>query len=813
MNALIHDLHSALRGLSKAPGFAAVAILTLAFALGANTAIFSVVSAILLQPLPFDEPHELTTMVARSPQLTRDWFSFPNFKDIRGQARTIESMTAYSHTRSFLYHTGGEPEPFSGALVTADMWPMLGVKPILGRAISAEEDVFGQRPVVVIAHEMWQRQFGGDKDIIGRQIRLGATPKTIIGVMPRGFRFPVNHPSHGSGKADGSTSFWISLGQAVEDPSSGRGAEWMQVAARLRDGVTLEQANAEVKTIASRLEAQYAGPNAGLTFYMVPLHASLVESVRPALLVLMCAVGVVLLIGCANVANLLLARAAARHKEMSIRAAVGATRGRIIHQLLVESVLLSVVAGAIGLLLAIWGLDLLVALAPAEIPRLHDVSIDRTALLFTLGLSLLTGVTFGLAPALSASKTNLVVALKEGSRGSTEGPWRNRLRSALVVAEVALSVLLLVGAGLLLRSFLQLSRVDPGYDYRNALTVDLIARSAVFPKSEDLVQYAARAREELRAIPGVTAVSSANHLPLGGNEANYTFDIVGNPPYEPGKGPSASVIIITPDYFRTMGIPLLRGRPITDEDRPDGPKVMVVNDTFVRQHLGGQNAIGRQIDIGDGEGPRTIVGVAGDVRFVSLLAPAKPTFYIAHAQDPTARMQWVIRAPNAANLREPVRTVLRSLDREQPILAIRTLEEMRFESLGGQRFLLALIATLASLAVLLAAAGIYSVMSYMVTQRTAEIGIRMSLGAQARDIFHLILGQAVRLVLIGLALGIIAALAGTRGMAALLYGITVTDPLTFVSICFVIAVIALIASYVPVRRATRVDPLVAIRYD
>lgn len=805
MTTLLQDLRYAVRSLAKARTFAAVAILTLAFALGANTAIFSVVSAILLQPLPFQQPRELTYLSAKYATFTTNAFSWPNFYDIRSQSKTIDGAVAYSSSQSFLYESGAEPERFSGALVTHDLWPVLGVKPLLGRGISAKEDRFGQAPVAVISERMWRRRFGGDPRIIGTQIRLGAEPKTLVGVMPAGFKFPLG--------ATQPTDFWLSLGQENESNTDNRGAIWMSVMTRLKDGVTLEQFNAELATIASRLEAQYPEENAKLTFFARPLHDVLVSDVRDALLVLMCAVGVVLLIGCANVANLLLARAAVRHKEISIRSAIGASRGRIIFQLLVESVLLSVIAGAVGLLLATWGVDLLVALAPADIPRLDAIGINRTVLLFTLALSVLTGIIFGLAPALSASKTNLVEALKEGSRGSTEGRRRNRARSVLVVAEIALSVFLLVGAGLLLRSFVRLSGVDPGYNSKDAIALDVSARSAVFPEDEHLVQYEKRVREQLRALPGVTAVGMANHLPLGNAENVYSFNIVGRPPWPQGQEPNAGYVAVGPGYFQAMGIPILRGRAVTEQDVRGGQRVVVVSESFVRQYLGKEDPLGKQIEITDGDGVRTVVGVAGDIRFTSLLDPPRPFFFAAYAQSPTRRLQFVVRAPNAAALAPSLRAAVRQIDREQPILGIRTLEEMRSESLAARRFMLLLTAALAALALVLSAVGIYSIMSYTVTQRTSEIGIRMSLGAEARDIFRLIVGQAVKLVGIGIAVGVLVALGATRIMTTLLYGITATDPVTFVSICFIIGAIALIASYVPANRATKVDPLVAIRYD
>jgi putative ABC transport system permease protein len=803
MTALAQNFRYALRGLTKAPGFAAVAILTLAFALGANTAIFSVVKGILLQPLPFNQPDELLELRNKSPRWDSSAYSWPNFIDLQKQSRTLEHLAAYDNSVTFLYETGQEPEQLKGISATHSLFSLLGARTLIGRAISAKEDAFGQAPVVVISEDLWRRRFGADPSIIGRQVRIGTDPKIVVGVMPRSFAFPVAQKS----------DYIMSLGQDMESFSDGRGAIWLSVVARMRDGVTVEQANAELATIGKRLEAQYPDSNTGLTFYSASLHEVLVESVRPALLVLMCAVGVVLLIGCANVANLLLARAAVRHKEISIRSALGATRGAIVFQLLVESVLLSLIAGALGLLLATWGVDLLVAFAPADIPRLDAIAIDQTVLAFTLALSLLTGIIFGLAPALSASRTNLVEALKEGSRGSTEGARRNRARSVLVIAEIALSVFLLVGAGLLLRSFMRLSGVDPGYDYRDAVSIDLSVRSAVFPKDADVIQYQRRARELLAAIPGVTAVGAANHLPLGNAENAYSFSIVGRPPYPQGQEPNASFSQVTPGYFKAIGIPILRGRPIGEQDLPNAPRAVVVSHSFVRQFLPNENPIGKQIEITDGDGVRTIVGVAGDIRFSSLLEPPAPMFYVAHAQSLTRRLQFVVRAPNASSLGPSLRAAMRKIDREQPILAVRTLEAMRAESLASRRFLLILTIVLAALAALLAAVGIYSIMSYSVTQRTSEIGIRMSLGAEARDIFRLIVGQAVRLVAIGLVTGILVALIATRLMTTLLYGIAATDPITFITICFVIGTIALIASYVPARRATRVDPLVAIRYD
>jgi putative ABC transport system permease protein len=803
MTPVLHDLRYALRSLAKARGFAAVAILTLACALGANTAIFSVVSAILLQPLPFTQPQELMWITGANQRWSDGPFSWPNYFDLAKQTKTLEHVGGYADVSAFLYQ-GGEPDRLRGSVFTASVWPILGVPPLLGRTFNAQEDAPGQPLVVVISYDTWQKYFGGDPKIVGRVTRFGTKPRTIVGVMPRGFNFPMQSDR---------TEFWMPLSEDLEPGGGGRGAIWMNVVGRLRDGVSIQQAAAELNTISARLDVQYPASNKGLRFRLEPLHSFMVRNVRPALIVLMCAVAVVLLIGCANVANLLLARAAVRHKEISIRSALGATRSRILFQLLVESVVLSMIAGAVGLLLAAWGVDLLVALAPPEIPRLDAITIDRTVLLFTLALSVLTGIIFGLAPALSASKTNLVEALKEGSRGSTEGRRRNRIRNLLVTGEVALSVFLLVGAGLLLRSFLRLSGVDPGYEYHNAIAIDLAIRSTTYPKDENVAQYHRRAMEELSAIPGVTAVGGANHLPLGNNEEVYTFDIVGRPPFLQGQEPNATFVRVTPNYFHAMGIPILRGRPITAEDTKNAPKAVVVSESFARQFFKNEDPTGKRVDVSDGGGIRTIVGVARDIHFVSLTEPPKLTFYVAAMQGEGRRMQYVVRAPNASTLGPSLRAAVRKLDREQPILGVHTLEQMRSESLASRRFMLVLIGVLAALALILAGVGIYSIMSYTVTQRTSEIGIRMSLGAEARDIFRLIVGQSVRLVAIGLGVGIVIALAATRVMTTLLFGITATDPLTFASICVVIGGIALVASYIPANRATKVDPLVAIRYD
>jgi putative ABC transport system permease protein len=805
MNNLLLDLRYAVRSLRKARGFAALAILTLAIALGANTAIYSIFSAILLRPLPYPDSAEIVAVRGSSAQHPELVFSYPSYHDVSGQAKSFEHMAGYRPTSAFLFG-GGEPELLTGGRVTANLFPLLGVKPLLGRTFTEREDTPGQSSTVVISYELWQRRFGGDPRVVGSRIRVGPDADTVVGVMPRGFKFPIESTER--------TDFWIPLKQAPL--SEARGAGWITAVARLRDGVSIAQANSELKTIAARMAAQHPENNAGVTYSAQKLHDVVVGDVRPALLLLTVAVSVVLLIGCANVANLLLARAAARDRESSIRAAVGATRARLIRQLLVESLLLSLVAGAIGLLLATWGVDVLVALAPADTPRLEAITLDANVAIFALVLSLVTGVLFGLAPALSASKANLVEALKDGSRGSTEGHHRNRLRNALVIGEIALSVVLLAGAGLLLRSFVRLNAIDPGYDYHGAIAASVTASASAFPEPKDVLQFHRRALDELRAIPGVTSVGGASELPLT-DETTFIYGIEGRPAATPGRGPVAAIIWASPNYFETIGNAVLRGRGITEQDGPNALPSVVVSESLVRQSFANENPLGKRllIDIPpeDGGGVRTIVGVVRDIRSVSLTEPPKPTVYLPVLQAPQRAFYFVVRAPNAAALGSAVRAALRKVDREQAIYDVLTLEEMRSAALGNPRFMLVLVGLLATLALVLAAVGIYSIVSYSVARRIPEIGIRMALGAESRDIFSLVVSQAVRLVGAGLIGGIAIALATTRLMTTLLFGITATDPVTFVSICIIIGAIALIASYVPANRATKVDPLVAIRYD
>ena len=802
---IAQDLRYTVRTLLKQRGFTAVAVLTLAVALAANTAIFSVVNAILLRPLPFTNPERLVNLtgISRIDGGTYPVYSYPNYVDVRAQTKTMEVVTAYTRSRAFLME-GEEPELMDGLDVPANFTQLTGVKPRLGRWFTQAEDREGGPQVIVISHELWQRKFNGDPAIIGRSIRFGTAGKirTVIGVMPPGFRFPADE-----GRRDYYTPFEEDIGPARTQ----RDSIWIGVAGKAKPGVTLAQVNAELETIGARLEKQYPNENAGLRFVASSMHEGVVKDVRPALLLLFGAVAVVLLIGCANVANLLLARATARHKEISVRAALGASPARITMQLLVESVALSLLAGAVGLLLASWGIDALLAFAPSDIPRLDTISMDGRVLLFTTLLSILTGIAFGLAPAISASRPNLTEALKEGTRGSTEGK-RNRLRSALVVSAVALSLMLLAGAGLLLRSFIHVTGIDAGYDYRNAISLEVSPRALAYEDEPKYMAFHDRLAQELRSMPGVQNVGAVDTTPLGPNESVYSFNVVGRPPAAPGRTPSSKVLIATPGLFETMRIPLVRGRDFLPTDKANTPRVVIVNQAFVREHFPNENPIGKKLEYSP-DNVREIVGVVGDVRWRSLTEDAPPTMFHAHAQSPRRYMSYVVRAPNADSMAPALRSLVRRLDPQQPIIAIKMLAGTRQESLATRRFNLMLLAVLAVVALILAAVGIFSVMSYAVTQRTAEIGIRMALGAGAGDVFQLIVGHAVKLVGIGAAVGIAGALLSSKAIGSLLYGVKPADPWTFAAIVMVIAATALLASYLPARRAAKVDPLVAIRYD
>jgi putative ABC transport system permease protein len=794
------------RVLTKTPLFTLVAVLVVAVGIGANTAIFSVVNAILLRPLPFENPERIVTVwnTKQKTGVTRGSLSFPNFADLRAQQQSFEAMAAYNDTSAAL-SGGGTPEMIAGEVTTPELFRVLAVKPQLGRLLSEEDARAGGSPVVVISHGMWERHFGRDAKIVGRVVNLNGRSKTIVGVLPASFQFPfIEEPPE----------FFMPLDPAGE-MNVQRGAGYLQVLARLKPDATIEQAQAEMSAIMSRLSQQYPAEDAGRGVVLSAAQEELVGGVRRTLLVLLGAVAFVLLIACANVANLLLARAAGRSREIAVRVALGASRARIVRQLLTESLLLATLGGALGLLLAMWGIDLLTKFVPASVSRLGETGLDLRVLGFTVGASLLTGLIFGLAPALQASKLDLNESLKEGGRGASEGHGRNRVRSLLIVSEVALSLVLLVGAGLLVKSFFKLRNVNPGFDAQNTLTASVALPTIRYDSDDKLREFYKRTLDRVSQVPGVESASAIMPLPLGDNAMQTSFTVGGRPEPAPGDQPSSGARLVAPGYFYSMGVPLLRGRDFNARDDDKAPKVIIINETFARRFFPGENALGKRLDIGLNDLDCEIVGIVGDVRHRKLDAEAGPEYYVPLAQVPMNEIQLVVRSRGGdpAQLAGALREAVKEIDPDQPLYQVRTMNSLVAASVARQRFSMILLTIFAAFAMLLAAVGIFSVMSFLVAQRTHEIGIRMALGAQPRDILRLVVGHAMTLALVGVAIGLAAAFALMRVMTNLLYGVSPNDPVVFGGIAALLATVALAACLVPARRATRVDPMVALRYE
>jgi putative ABC transport system permease protein len=803
MRTLVQDLRYGFRMLWKSPGFTLVAVITLGLGIGANTAIFSVVNSVLLRPLPYPDADRLVYLQAVNPAqgITASNISPPDFADWKNQNQTFEDMTAFI-TGGAILSGESEPERVPAAFVTASFFPVLGAKPAIGRSFLYEEDREGKDRVAVISHALWQRRFGADKGVVGRQISVSGESTTIIGVMPADFEFmqPVD--------------MWRPL--AVEMTSERRDNRYLQVLARLKPGVSIEQAQSQLNTITERLGQSYVETNSNWGARLTGLHDLMVAGVRPALLLLLGAVGFVLLITCANVANLLLARAAARQKEIAVRAALGASRMRVVRQLLTESLLLSTVGGGVGLLLGIWLTDFLVSISPANTPRLESVHLDASVLLFTLGVTFVIGLLFGLAPAWQASRVNLNEALKEGGRGFSEGWRRNRVRKVLVISEVALSLMLLIGAGLLIKSFVLLRSTDAGFNAENVLTMRISLPSLKY-KGKQKAEFFERLAESVAQLPGVEAVGATLSLPLNGS--NYSVGrsfIPEGRPLTPEESINASYSVTTPGYFGAMKIPLVAGRQFTERDRGDAPQVVIVNETLARRYFPNETAVGKRIKIWrDEQFPREIVGIVGDTKTDVLEGEASPQMYVPHAQDASwGGMSLVVRSTaKPVALTSAVRGAVLSMDPDQPVFSIKTMEDVVAASVATRRISMLLLSGFAGLALLLAALGVYGLISYSIAQRTHEIGLRMALGAQARDVLGLVLRQGMSLVLMGIVIGLVAAFALTRVMKSLLYEVSATDPLTFAGVALLLIIVALIACLIPARMAMRVDPMIALRYE
>ncbi|HEX8188381.1 MAG TPA: ABC transporter permease [Pyrinomonadaceae bacterium] len=819
MRTLWQDVKYGARALWKSPAFTAVAVLAVALGVGANTAIFSVVNTVLLRALPYENSEQLVALyTGRGPDAPGGPLSYPDLLDYRAQAGSLEYVAGYQGVGTVMsLGQGDEPERVRGTEVMADLFPALGVRAARGRVFTREEDVAGGPKVIVISDGLWRRRFGSDPNVVGREVKMGLSGRavTVVGVLPPGFKFPPDV----SEAIDYYTPFVAENSKSNADSMNNRGSVFIPTVAKLRDGAAFEQAAAEVETISTRLAAQYPDTSTNRRARAVRLHEDLVGQVRPALLVLLGAVGLVLLIACANVANLLLARAAARGREIAVRTALGATRARVARQLLTESLLLGLAGGAAGLLLSVWGVEAIIKLSPATVPRLAETNIDARVFLFALGVSILTGLVFGIAPALQASKTDLAESLKEGGRGGSAGVRRNRLRSALVVLEVALSLMLLVGAGLLVKSFRQLVTTDPGFSPERVLAVTVALNTQKFADGDSQAGYFREAVARIGQMPGVDSAGLTRLLPFGRSDTFNSLQIAGREPLPPGSGNSARSYTVSPDYFRVLGVPLRRGRAFTGADGKNANQVIVVNEAFVSRFFPGQEPLGQHVVI-DGPDdkplpPREVVGVVGNVHFQSFTDEERPEYYIPFEQEPAAVTQVVVRSKgeDAAALTQPVRAALKGVDPNLLIWRTETMDELVGQSVAPQRFNVALLGFFAALAMLLAAVGIYGVMSYTVTQRRHELGIRMALGAQARDVLRLVVRQGMLLTLLGLGLGLAGALALTRLMSSLLYGVSATDPLVFATVSVLLAAVALLACYVPARRATKVDPMVALRYE
>ena len=800
------DLRYGARTLSKSPAFTAVAVLSLALGIGANTAIFSVVNSILLRPLPYPEPERLVNVWHTPPQesfpgMTRFSVSPGNYLDWREQSRAFEHMAIYQYAGLSL-GTGGDPVPVTGAAVSSDFFSVLRSQVDKGRTFTPDEEQPGRDQVVVLGHGLWRRTFGADPNLIGRVVTLNSRSYTVVGIMPAGFEFPAE------------AELWVPLAWDAAERQT-RAIHDYLVVARLKRDASLAQAQAEMSTISNRLEQQYPEANKGWGAVVIPLHEDLVGDVRPALLVLFSAVGFVLLIACGNVANLMLARGANRRKEIALRIALGATRGRIVRQLLCESVLLAVVGGLLGLLLAGWGGQLLVRLSSGSLPNSGEVGMDGWALGFTLLVSLAAGALAGIAPALQFSRNEISETLKQGT-GRGGGSVRQRTRKALVVCEVALSLILLVGAGLMIRSFWKLQNVDPGFDVANTLTLSVGLSPARYAEPRQQLAFHDRVLEQIGALPGVVSVGSTTTVPLTGGGSRQPFAVEGRPAPPVSEQPLAQTRYVSPDYFRAIGIPLRQGRPFDERDRDGAPQVVIISEAMARRFFPGQNPVGQRLTASFHlqQGPREIVGVVGDVKSAGLDDDAAATMYLPFRQAPRPWITFVARtASDPQGFVRPVSRAIYTVDKEQALTNVRTMEQVLTESLSGRRFNMTLLMTFAGLALVLAAVGVYGVMNYSVMLRRRELGIRIALGARALDVLRLVLGQGLALTLLGVGVGTAGAYALTRLMASLLYGVTATDFLTFGSVSGVLILVGLLASFLPARRATKVDPMVALRSE
>ena len=810
MQTLLQDLRYAIRMMMSNRVFSVVAVFVLALGIGANSVIFSVVNAVLLRSSPYPDPDRIIMVFESNVQRrTREAIAAANFLDWRDRNHVFENLATYRED-TFSLTGADKPERAWGLVTTSSLFPILGVEPILGRVFKPDEENLGSGRVAVISQSLWERRYASDPTVIGQKITANSEPLTIIGVMPHGFKFPEL------------SDLWIPPRQAVPEHvlrptvnmSTNRDSHYLSAIGRLKPGVTLQQARTDMDAVALRMEEQNPNDNVGRGVNLITLRENDVGDVQSALLVLFGAVGFVLLIACANVANLLLARAATRQKEIAIRTALGANRFRLVRQLLTESVLLALMGGGLGLLLALWGIGPLISLAPTTAHGANAIRIDGLVLGFTLAVSLVTGVIFGLVPALQASKSDLNESLKEGGRSGSAGARRNRVRGVLVVAEIALSLVLLIGAGLMIRSFIRLEQVNPGFDARDVLTMRVSLPAAQYPDGRRRAAFFEQVIQRLQSLPGAQSAAAISRLPLTAGNSSRSLTIEGRSNDGSGNGPGADYRVISPEYFGSMGIPLLKGRDFIERDRGDAVRVGIINETMARRFWPDEHPLGKHLRIDDNDPWTEIVGVVADVKHLGLDSQSRPEFYVPYFKDPWPFMTVVVHSGSGTtSLANAMRNEVWAVDKDLPVPDIKSMEQLLSDSVARRRFNMLLLGIFGGVALVLAAVGIYGVMSYSVTQRTHEIGIRMALGANQSAVLKLVVGQGMTLALVGVGIGLAAAFALTRVLTSLLFAVGATDPATFVILSTLLAGVALAACLVPARRAMKVDPMTALRYE
>ena len=818
---MIKDLQFALRQLLKQPGFTFIAVLTLALAIGATTAVLSLVNALLVRPLPYRQPQQLVLLLQhfKSQNLERIPVSPPEFLDYETRAHSFEKLGAFGFTN---FNLAGEDksERISGTTVTAGVLPLLGVSPIKGRFFEPEECTLGRDDVVIISARLWQHRFNSDPQIIGTKLLLNGKSFTVVGVMPASFDFPLQLFNLGNGgQFGGRAEIWQPLAFSDEQMKA-RYSRSFAVVGRLAPRTSVAQAQAEIETINAQMRREHPNnymQNNSFGGDVLPLHDLAVGGMRPALLILLGAVFLVLLIACANLTTMLLARAAAREREMAVRVALGAGPLRLLKQVLTESVLLALIGGVGGVLLALWGVELLKPIGAQTVPRLREVNVDLGVLGMTLAIAVGTGIIFGLAPGLASGRSELTEALKEGGRSSTAGTRRNRLRNGLVIAEVALALVLLSGAGLLMKSFVRLQSVDPGFNPRNALTFEISLPKMQYPDDPLIVRFNREAQRRIAAVPGVQAAGFSTILPLAGTNADSSFAIKGQPANDRNPSPDEEKRQVSPDYFRALEIPLIKGRFFTDADNADAPLVIIVNQVFAKKFWPKGDALGKRIVMGGmSDNPKwiTIVGIVGDIRHFGLDVDPKPEMYVPFGQESYFTTVYVVRSnQDPRSVLPAIRRELQAIDTAVPLANVRTFENVIADSVAPRRLSVVLLGVFAGVAVLLASVGIYGVMSFLVVQQRQEIGVRMALGAQRSDVLKLILGRSLMLVSIGSVIGLIVALMSAHMLRTLLYSVSAFDMPTFALVTILLGAVALLASYLPAMRATRADPIIALGHN